>query len=56
MNRTKHCIVCNKVIRHYNKSGLCEGCSKKTPKKRAELINKRENDLCKVAGGSSNSK
>jgi len=53
MNRTNRCIVCDRVIRKHNKSGLCEGCSKKSPKKRVELINKKFNDPCQVAGGGS---
>ena len=32
--RANHCVECNKVIRHWNKSGLCSNCYKKSIQKK----------------------
>ena len=31
-SKPKHCKTCNKVLRHWNESGYCNSCLRKSPK------------------------
>lgn len=40
--RPKRCIVCNKIIRCYNKSGYCSSCANKKSKEYKKYITTNE--------------